>query len=228
MSYGVCPPGSAYEGGCATLVFFDVLNSIIANDWSSCTKMIYEGVELDYSQIKGFPTLISPHDGDYLVFSDSNWDGKPTILFSYKYDSPEVMEIQQQFIIMEFVDLIGVVGGTLGLFVGFSFLGFAFQILDYLIVIVKKLRMLYLEKMTKKVKKTSKVGSEMNKTLPCQQLQPQVNTAQVNTVQVNTDQVNTVQVNTDQVNTDQVNIDQVNTDQVNTNQVTPAQEVDST
>ena len=219
------------------------MNSIIANDWSPCTKLNYKAVELDDSEIKGIPTLIHPVDGspgDYFVQTDNNWDGKPTVLFSYKYESPEVMEIHEQFIIMEFVDLIGVVGGTLGLFVGFSFLGFAFQILDYFIVMTKKLKMFYLEKRMKKVKKTSKVGSEKNQPSQGQQPKLQVNTAQVspaeqevnltqvNIDQVNTDQVNTEQVNTDQINTDQVNTDQVNTDQVNTDQVNSAQEVNPT
>ena len=202
--------------------------------------MNYDGLELDNSVIKGFQKLTHPAEFGYFVQTDKHWNGKPTVLFSYKFDSPEVMEIYAQFVVMEFVDLIGVVGGTLGLFVGFSFLDFAFKILHCFILIVKKLEMFYLEKKVKKVKKTSKVGSVMN-----QQPQPQVNTTQenpaaqevnlaqvktdhVNTDQVNTDQVNTDQVNTDQVNTDQVDTDQVNTNQVNTNQVTPAQEVDST
>ena len=49
-----------------------------------------------------------------------------------EYNSMDV-EIQDEVLIQEPYNFIGTVGGSLGLFIGFSYTGFVGQILDYFI-----------------------------------------------------------------------------------------------
>ena len=87
----------------------------------------------------------------YDVFSPSICPPKPCILLEYngkidywqekpiscknnfnlkiKYGAPEVVIVHEEYLITDFTGVLGSVGGTLGLFIGFSF----FNIISYLI-----------------------------------------------------------------------------------------------
>ena len=53
---------------------------------------------------------------------EDNWDSeKSQFLVSYTFDLPETMTVHEEYYIVPIFDLIGLVGGTLGMFIGFSF-----------------------------------------------------------------------------------------------------------
>ena len=161
VTYDVCPfiPSHREIGGCPTWAFIDVMNELIADDYSPCTKMFYNGMSLDDSLIKGFPNIVHGDDSyEYVNITDPEWKGEATVLFSYKFDMPEVISVKEQYIIMELDDLIGIVGGTLGLFIGFSFLDNSLTMMNYFIIFLKKLKTFYVSKKVNEIKKPTKVA----------------------------------------------------------------------
>ena len=52
---------------------------------------------------------------------------------------PELMTLHEQYYVMSGLDLIGIIGGNLGVFIGFSFLDFLYTILDYFHLLLIKL-----------------------------------------------------------------------------------------
>ena len=53
------------------------------------------------------------------------------ISFSYNFDSPQRMRIYDEYLIYDGFAMIGAIGGTLGLFIGFSFSDFIWLVLTY-------------------------------------------------------------------------------------------------
>ena len=161
VTFNKCPFDLSHreKNRCPTFAFVDVLNEIIADDFSPCTKMFYNGMSLDDSLIKGFPNIVHGDDSyEYVNITDPEWKGEATVLFSYKFDMPEVISVKEQYIIMELDDLIGIVGGTLGLFIGFSFLDNSLTMMNYFIIFLKKLKTFYVSKKVNEIKKPTKVA----------------------------------------------------------------------
>ena len=57
---------------------------------------------------------------------------------SYLFLQPETMTYYEEYYVVPTLDLIGLIGGTLGMFVGFSFYGMFCDIVTLFIVISKK------------------------------------------------------------------------------------------
>ena len=51
-------------------------------------------------------------------------------MMSYKFDKPEKMTVRREFLNVDFESLVGLVGGTLGMFLGFAFTDTTFQLMD--------------------------------------------------------------------------------------------------
>ena len=106
-----------------------------------CTKLEYSGKELDDYLIDGFPEIVQFNKVDDRFFTieldhpDFSWNKKPTIMLSYRFDIPEKTLVHQETIMVSLMDLIGIVGGTLSLYVGFTF-----QIIEYCMIIVGKIK----------------------------------------------------------------------------------------
>ena len=69
---------------------------------------------LDYHGEETWTTKLSPYNYDIEDFN-------ATHAFSYQFDPPESVSVYEEYIICDEITLIGSVGGTLGLCIGFSF-----------------------------------------------------------------------------------------------------------
>ena len=112
--------------------------------FDSCSLEEYVGTVLENDIIEGKPKLYDWHPGDlrvhdvvypwYYYFGDN--PGNTTVKFSYTFDNPETMIREEEYYIATFVDLIGIVGGTLSMFIGFAFYDNILSFVEYLIMIV--------------------------------------------------------------------------------------------
>ena len=114
-------------------------------NFKSCSIEEYEGrVLIDNEIIPGKEAFYHWHESDKddweITFPENyGYDKNPgnlTIKFSYTFDSPQTMTIEVENYIVTFFDLMGIVGGTLGLFIGFAFYDNIIQSVEYLILIV--------------------------------------------------------------------------------------------
>ena len=122
---------------CSGNVFFDALAKVTETYGSACIKPEYVVHELEpQTRLEGYPKIVicCTHDMfNYVNFQYSHnyqWSKKPTVQFTYKYDTPETVDVYQEYIIISFMDLIGVVGGMLSLYVGLAFYDSFFQVLS--------------------------------------------------------------------------------------------------
>ena len=62
-----------------------------------------------------------------------SWGKKNWALFAYEIDPPEEVTVFQEYVVYDTISMIGSVGGTLGMFIGFSFTGFISRIINGLL-----------------------------------------------------------------------------------------------
>ena len=150
------------EQECANAVELDVVHGITSAGFSPCTTLEYSGMILDNSRIKGFPPLVDYgwDQGDPIVHVDPQWSGKPTAIMTYKFEKPESVKVYEEYIVASFVDIIGIVGGTLGLYIGFSFFDNTLSFFNYVISFVDMLKG---SKLFKRKKQESKGTQEVPK-----------------------------------------------------------------
>ena len=74
--------------------------------------------------------MIAEHDYDITT---------PTFLFQFEFTSPHKMKLHEEYYVTQTFDMVGAIGGNLGVFIGFSFLDYIYTMLDYF-----KLFILYL------------------------------------------------------------------------------------
>ena len=150
------------EQECANAVELDVVHGITSAGFSPCTTLEYSGMILDNSRIKGFPPLVDYgwDQGDPIVHVDPQWSGKPTAIMTYKFEKPESVKVYEEYIVASFVDIIGIVGGTLGLYIGFSFFDNTLSFFNYIISFVDMLKG---SKLFKRKKQESKGTQEVPK-----------------------------------------------------------------
>ena len=66
-----------------------------------------------------------------------SWGKKNWANFAYEIDPPEEVTVFQEYVVYDTIGMIGSVGGTLGMFIGFSFTGFISSIINGLSKFVK-------------------------------------------------------------------------------------------
>ena len=133
-----------------------------------CSIEEYEGKLLEDEIIDGMQDIYfwergtrdSPrHSNDiYLPFHinpfyDTNDAKIPTIKFSYTFEQPEIATLQVENSIVTLVDLVGIVGGTLGMFIGFTFYDNIMISVEYVIDFVQWVKRMRLKRSTRKVDK---------------------------------------------------------------------------
>ena len=70
---------------------------------------------------------------NYYNYDDSNWKNslrRFRFWWSYSFDN-ELIEVYEEYLMYDIIGLIGTVGGTLGLFIGFSFLDVSSTLLHF-------------------------------------------------------------------------------------------------
>ena len=129
---------------CSDVVMMKTLSDLVSAGFSPCTTFEYPGIILDYSKIKDFPPLVFHWNKEELeeptVYVNPQWNGTPTVIMTYKFEKPERVEVYEEYIVASFVDIIGIVGGTLGLYIGFSFFDNTLSFFNYIISFVDMLK----------------------------------------------------------------------------------------
>ena len=75
------------------------------------------------------PCTLLEYNGKIDYWQEKPISGKNNFNLKIKYGAPEVVIVHEEYLITDFTGVLGSVGGTLGLFIGFSF----FNIISYLI-----------------------------------------------------------------------------------------------
>ena len=132
-------------------------------NFKSCSIEEYEGKVLMDNIIPGKEEFWYWLDSDKqdweMVFPKSDNDKNPGNLamkFSYTFDSPQTMTVEVENFIVTFFDLIGIVGGTLGMFIGFAWYDNVLAAGDYLIMMINWVKMI-------KEKRKATKGSDVKK-----------------------------------------------------------------
>ena len=147
---------------CSGQIFLEEFNNINEGFSTPCTILEYSGKELEDYLIDGFPEIVQFDKVDErfstieLDHPDFSWNKKPTIIVSYRFDIPEKTLVHQESIVVSLWDLIGIVGGTLGLYVGFNFFDSFFQLIEYCEIVVDAMK-----EIVKKIK-SRKIGIQKN------------------------------------------------------------------
>ena len=128
---------------CAYDVFYKMIEEEDFYNFKSCSIEEYEGRVLDDHIIPGKSEFWYWAESDKqdweIVVPESEYHDNPgnlTIKFSYTFDLPQTMIVSVENYIVTFFDLIGIVGGTLGMFIGFAFYDNILALVEYLILIV--------------------------------------------------------------------------------------------
>ena len=53
------------------------------------------------------------------------------MIISYKYETPEQVEVMEEYIVVQAFKMVGDIGGTIGIFIGFAFSPFVTLLLEY-------------------------------------------------------------------------------------------------
>ena len=97
------------------------------------------GQSFDDFTENGYPKTcnILQYSGD----KEWEWDSgrKPEVYFAYNFAPPKTVVVHEEYLIYDTIGLIGSVGGTLGMFIGFSFSGTISQIITYLSMLRSRL-----------------------------------------------------------------------------------------
>ena len=141
---------------CCNDIFYNKAMSKVAETYGGpCNQMEYESKILDQSRIKGFDHLVlwkidvyNSHLNNDIIGPNwaHKWEKKPTVVFSYRFENPEMMTVYQEYIVVTFVDLIGIVGGNLSMFIGFAFYDFALDALEFFLMLGAKIKDFYSKK----------------------------------------------------------------------------------
>ena len=153
------------EVGCASSIYMEAMKDVKMSYNGPCTTMEYDvtGIteeerrEEEIKLIDGFPELVGPPSmSNPMGFKiPKDWNGKPTVMVSYTFDKPEKMTVRREYLVVDFEKLIGLVGGTMGLFLGFAFTDTALLLIDLINAMIIKIYAMVFETSGKNV--TAKV-----------------------------------------------------------------------
>ena len=187
----ICKEGihtfQAYK--CSAEEYNKILDSIDFNK-NPCEIIEYEDVYSDESKIIGMKKiydwapanlidkdLSENEDIDTDLTEPATWwdwdfdpeKKNPIIKMSYQFDRPESMTLHEEYTVANVMDLIGIVGGTLGLYIGFAFYDVFFLLLDYAVIIVKKVMNFIRNKQEEKrnTKPAKKIATDKNQGMEC-------------------------------------------------------------
>ena len=116
-----------YEGKkCIPTGFTKILPNIKAQQCETTREereaflCIYDGYLYKYKCPK--PCSILEYSGKLDYWEPKyDWQSNNTMIIYLRFQSPEVITIYEEYLIYDFNGMLGSIGGTLGLFVGFSF-----------------------------------------------------------------------------------------------------------
>ena len=154
------------KGACAETTFYDCIHSsLIEQDFNHCPRKCFSisttgnalpicttaeefecSHEVTKAVMKKAKCLPKCHQID--VTLEYEWqedaedpNAKRNITFLYRIFDPVKMKVEEEYLVHDFVGMLGSIGGTLGLFIGFSFLGGVTNILTYIQALLEKLKL---------------------------------------------------------------------------------------
>ena len=68
----------------------------------------------------------------------NGWEKNPLIVMSYTFDKPESMNVREEYYTMPTMEMIGSVGGTLGMLIEFTIFGTIIQVVKLFSILLKK------------------------------------------------------------------------------------------
>ena len=80
---------------------------------------------------------ILQYEGKVVVDKPYSWGEKNWASFAYEINPPERLTVYQEYVVYDAIGIIGSVGGTLGLFIGFSFSGLISGLIEFCSKFVK-------------------------------------------------------------------------------------------
>ena len=104
------------EYGCSSKELKRLLKTDKEANTKPCTKVEYSGNAQIYP-------LLAFQQMDADLFFDNYFIGKGNYLIQYNFKQPETVTLNEEYYTVQTLDLIGVAGGTLGMFVEFTFYG---------------------------------------------------------------------------------------------------------
>ena len=118
----------------------DLCNSL--EDWRCAEEEFSEIVRSSHKDLQKTPCVklefdvslqqsnalirIPPVSGYGLIAN--TWKGEPMYVLGYSFLAPESITLEEEYLVLSFLDMVGGVGGNLGLFIEFSFHGFIIDI----------------------------------------------------------------------------------------------------
>lgn len=142
-----------YDYVCAASVLQKAVNEKLAVFKSPCQKIEYKGVFYDIYNIEGLALLYSVDNTGNLILDPYKLQFQehlPTVMYTYKFEIPEAMTVYEEYLVTSFEDMIGIVGGTLGVYIGFVCFDNCMAFVDYLIMFGQKIATLRKRKVSDK------------------------------------------------------------------------------
>ena len=172
---------------CAKAEYLKLRNEGGFYNFKSCSIEEYEGRVLKDNDIipgkKEFYYWTKSNKEDYeIALPEKDYSENPgnlSFMFSYTFESPQGLTVEVENYIVTFVDLIGIVGGTLGLFIGFAFYNNIIALVEYLIWIVS---------WAKRITRKSKAGKVSDVDRTSKKEKPKEETQKENPKQENTEE----------------------------------------
>ena len=94
-----------------------------------------------------------------------NYFENGTIGFGYRFETPETTTVYNEYLIYDTPHMIGLIGGTLGMFIGFSFMKIFSSIINCLKSLIIFVQSKYATKKSKKIDNIKRKSSKKNKTI---------------------------------------------------------------
>ena len=168
----ICPPG--FETGCALDVLQRIVNEKLNVFRSPCRKLEYKSFQLNDINVRmdGFKNAYVDDQYGEIVLHQVFFqfmEDPLTAIYKYRFERPEMMTVYEEYVVTSFEDMIGIVGGTLGVYIGFACFDNFLAFVDYLIFIWQKISQLRKRKVSPKnpeqVKEKSLPQNRTNRTM---------------------------------------------------------------
>ena len=110
---------------------------------SDCAEKIGNEVWYDIIQNGSCPLACTTFEYTGTIMNEKFYRQEPVdnayrLTFYYVFDFSFSVTVHEEYLVHDFISMIGSVGGTLGMCIGFSFTGFSSSILNQILKILKR------------------------------------------------------------------------------------------
>ena len=101
-------------------------------EWNECCVVDFCRLNISKNKICQKSCGVLQYNGKVVYDDVYSWGEKNRANFAYEIDPPEEVTVFQEYVVYDTIGMNGSVGGTLGMFIGFSFTGFISSIINRL------------------------------------------------------------------------------------------------